>query len=362
MLDTIQFLKALHRHRFTHVCTVPCSFAKNLINAIINENGKPRYMPAASEAVACSMAAGLKMAGAKPLVIVQSSGLTNVGSCVSSLLNPYGVHVAMLVSWRKYSEGGSEIQHQHLSTALPELIKAYGADYEILNSEDIDQALVQLSESDDSSKIIILEKDTFSKIDLKPEHVLNLSAYPPRTNYFKLLNRFHGKADTVFIATTGFTSREMAQVMPEARVFFMVGNMGGALSVGLGAALAGKQQVIVCGGDAEFVMHMGGLTNAGRENLSPGKLIYILFDNQSNLSTGGQDPQQQHVDFIGICRHSGMQVYPKTVVNEDEFRTALETLQRSSAPSMMHVKCSHDLQCGRPDAEIIRNSVKKFQT
>ena len=38
----------------------------------------------------------------------------------------------------------------------------------------------------------------------------------------------------------------------------MAGNMGGALSLGFGAAMAGKK-VIVCGGDAEFVMHMGGL-------------------------------------------------------------------------------------------------------
>ena len=40
----------------------------------------------------------------------------------------------------------------------------------------------------------------------------------------------------------------------------MAGNMGGALSLGLGTAMAGKK-VIVCGGDAEFVMHMGGLNN-----------------------------------------------------------------------------------------------------
>ena len=39
--------------------------------------------------------------------------------------------------------------------------------------------------------------------------------------------------------------------------------MGGALSVGFGAAKAGKR-VIVCGGDAEFVMHMGGLVDVGR--------------------------------------------------------------------------------------------------
>ena len=359
MLDTNLFFNALQYHKFSHVCCVPCSFAKNLINILINENGNPQYLPAANEFVACSMAAGLKMAGAKPLVLIQSSGLTNAGSCITSLLKPYDIHIAILVSWRTYSAGDSEIQHEHLATALPDLIKAYGADCDVLNDQEVDQALLQLLESDHSSKIIILRKDTFSRIDLKPEYWPNLREYPPRTHYLKLLNRFHGKADTFFIATTGFISREMAWVMPDARVFYMVGNMGGALSVGLGAALAG-QRVIVCGGDAEFVMHMGGVTNAGRETLAPGQLIYIIFDNQSNLSTGGQDSRQQHVDYIGIGRHAGMQVYPKTVASEEEFKSAMDVLLLHRSPSLLHVKCSYDPLCNRPDADTIRNSSKQI--
>ena len=54
----------------------------------------------------------------------------------------------------------------------------------------------------------------------------------------------------------------------------MAGNMGGALSVGLGAALGGKK-VIICGGDAEFVMHLGGMTTAGRYS-DKVFLIYLL--------------------------------------------------------------------------------------
>ena len=41
----------------------------------------------------------------------------------------------------------------------------------------------------------------------------------------------------------------MYAFMKNTNNFYMVGNMGGALSIGLGAAKAGKN-VIVCGGDA----------------------------------------------------------------------------------------------------------------
>ena len=62
MLDTIDFVNALVRNRYTHLCVVPCSFSKNVINEAIN-NENIEYMPAASEAIACSIAAGLKMGG-----------------------------------------------------------------------------------------------------------------------------------------------------------------------------------------------------------------------------------------------------------------------------------------------------------
>ena len=51
--------KKLVENDYTHLCVVPCSFAKYFINEVIN-NPKIEYLPAASEAVACSVAAGLK--------------------------------------------------------------------------------------------------------------------------------------------------------------------------------------------------------------------------------------------------------------------------------------------------------------
>jgi len=242
-LDTKQFIQSLIDQGYSHLCVVPCSFAKNVINEAIN-NENIEYLPAASEAVACSIAAGLKIAGKKPLVIVQSSGMTNMGSCITSLLKPYGIKFPILTSWRTYKEGDSEIQHQHLATELPKLIEAYGYEHEILDSNDVDHSLQQIEEANNGHKILIIKKDSFTKIDLQTQHILDLSSYTPRSEFLKVLNRLYKDKDDLFIGTTGNTAREMYSFMPDTDNFYMAGNMGGALSFGLGVALTGLSVIV----------------------------------------------------------------------------------------------------------------------
>jgi phosphonopyruvate decarboxylase len=142
--------------------------------------------------------------------------------------------------------------------------------------------------------------------------------------------------------------------MKDTDNFYMVGNMGGALSIGLGAAKAGKN-VIVCGGDAEFVMHMGGLTTAGRykENV---KLVYILFDNEANKSTGGQNTYQRHVDYKMIASGANISVVSDTVTNIEDFQSALHKTSTGEGIKFIHVKCGYDDETPRPPIDIVRRS------
>ena len=358
MLDPCRFVHQLADQDFTHLCVVPCSFAKHLINAALN-SGRLEYLPAANEGVACSVAAGLKLAGRKPLVIAQSSGLTNMGSCITSLLKPYGIPLAILVSWRSYQPGSSEIQHQHLATALPELIHAYGLPHEFLDQENLGQAVAQLASADQTGTLVVLRKETFAPTALNPQHQPDLGHYLPRGRFLQLLHARYRGTPTVFIGTTGHTVREMAAMMPQTRNFAMAGNMGGALSIGLGAALAGCR-VMVCGGDAEFVMHMGGLATAGRYGNMPGHLTYLVFDNESNKSTGGQPTQQRHLDYRGVAAACGFHVFPETVYTETEFEAALAVTEQAAAPSLIHIKCAYDAEMPRPGADAIIASKKFF--
>lgn len=341
-LNTKNLINCLIREGYTHLCVVPCSFAKNLINECIN-NDLIEYLPAANEAVACSIAAGLKMSRQKPIVIVQSSGLSNMVSCLTSLVKPYGINFPIIVSWRTYKEGDSEIQHKHLSTELPNLIKSLGYDYKILNNQDLEKFIDQLNYSNKVNLINILEKDTFDETALLKEHQLNLSEYIPRSYFLTSLNENFKDKNVLFIGTTGNTSREMYKFMTNTNNFYMAGNMGGALSLGAGAALSGKT-VIVCGGDAEFTMHMGGLSTVGRyANLLD--LTYILFDNQQNKSTGGQQSYQNHLSYIKIAKNSGFQVVNDPIHTIKEFDNEVV---KTGFLKFIHVKCNTDMEVSRP--------------
>ncbi len=342
-LETKLFIEKLVKEGYTHLCVVPCSFSKYVINEAIN-NPNIEYVASASEAVACSIASGLKMSGKSPIVIVQSSGVTNMGSCITSLLKPYGITFPILTSWRTYSDGDSEIQHQHLATELPKLIDAYGYDNIVLDVADIDNAISQINRCDSTNTICIIKKDSFTKIELNAEHKLNLSMHTPRSEYLKLLNKKFKDTDTLFIGTTGNTAREMYSFMKDTDNFYMAGNMGGALSLGLGAAMGGKK-VIVCGGDAEFVMHMGGLTTAGRYKALD--LTYILFDNEQNKSTGGQNTYQNHVDYIAIAKASGLEILD-----------TIDSLSNDKSVKFLYLKCGVDDETPRPPLDVVK--VPKF--
>ncbi len=358
MLDSQEFLDKLVARGFDHLCVVPCSFAKNLINAVIN-HPDIEYVPAASEAVACSVAAGLKMAGVRPVVIVQSSGMTNMGSCITSLLKPYRINFPIITSWRTWQEGDSEIQHQHLATALPELIAAYGYEHRILDRDDVDKAVSQVELSDRSPCILVLQADTFSPVALERDRI-DLSAYPPRSTYLSWLNSYYAGSDAVFIGTTGNTAREMYTLMPDTDHFYMAGNMGGALSVGLGACLGGRR-VVVCGGDAEMMMHLGGMVTAGRYRQPQGRLLYVVFDNESNKSTGGQNSYQQHVEYEQLAASCGFLAAPEVIETTAGFEQAVIESEQHNRPYFIHVKCSYDDTSPRPPADAIRGSKQVFK-
>ena len=352
MLDTNKFINQLISNGYSHLCVVPCSFVTSLINAAINLSDEIEYVPCASEAVACSVAAGLKMSGKRPIVIAQSSGLTNMGSCITSLLKPYEIKFPIIISWRTYKEGDSEIQHKHLAEKLPDLVEAYGYTSTILDKDDLHKAVEQIQESDDTNKICLLKKETFSKVELLKKHQLDLSDYPQRSKYLGVLNDIYKNTDTLIIGTTGNTARELYTFMPDTKNFYMAGNMGGALSVGLGAAKAGKK-VVVCGGDAEFVMHMGGLTTAGRYAQQI-DLTYVLFDNQSNKSTGGQNTYQEHVDYRNLAKHSGINANYGVIANVSTFATTVREELDIQGVKLLLVKCSYDAETPRPPLNVVR--------
>ena len=95
-----------------------------------------------------------------------------MASCITSLLKPYGITFPIITSWRTFKEGDSEIQHQHLATELPKLISAYGYRYHILDSQNLNNAIAQINDCNQSHAICVLKKDSFDKLERQIEAVV----------------------------------------------------------------------------------------------------------------------------------------------------------------------------------------------
>lgn len=89
----------LRRQGYDFFAGVPCSGLKPFIEDLQAESELP-FIPAPREDVALAMAAGAAMAGCKPLVYLQSSGLGHLVNPITSLLKPYGIRVHLLISLR----------------------------------------------------------------------------------------------------------------------------------------------------------------------------------------------------------------------------------------------------------------------
>ena len=96
------------------------------------------------------------------------------------------------------------------------------------------------------------------------------------------------------------------------------------------------------------------------KNFISGKLIYIVFDNESNKSTGGQNSYQGHLDYLEIAKGTGFEVCEKTISDVETFEKVLHEEVNSKSLYFMHVKCSYDDELPRPPMQVVKDSVSVF--
>lgn len=315
MINTENFGMALQRLGYTLFSGVPCSFLKYLINYAINTG---RFIEAANEGDAVAICAGATMGGRGAVVLMQNSGLTNAMSPLTSLNHTFRIPVLGFVSLRGEPGIGDEPQHELTGVKTTAMLDAAGVKYAFLDS-DTDTAISQLN---DAQKIIrenqafffIVRKNTFA------EENLNKSSQPVARNKAAvgdapsapLISRFEAlKAiascrddDTLFLACTGKTGRELFEISDTPHNFYMIGSMGCVGSIGLGLCLARTdKRVVAVDGDGAVLMRMGALATNGY--YAGENLLHIVLDNGTYDSTGGQSTVSEIVDFPAIAGACG---------------------------------------------------------
>jgi sulfopyruvate decarboxylase beta subunit len=142
--------------------------------------------------------------------------------------------------------------------------------------------------------------------------------------------------DEYIISCNGLISRELFAIKDRPRNFYMLGSMGLASAIGLGASLAKpNEKIVILAGDGNILMSLGTLATIGK--ISPKNLIHIVLDNECHESTGGQETASSITRLDIIAASSGF-ANSKYADSTDMLKEVLTKFLRFEGPSFVHVK------------------------
>ena len=100
--------------------------------------------------------------------------------------------------------------------------------------------------------------------------------------------------------------------LKNSKDFYMVGGMGHTSSVALGYSLSSRNKTICIDGDGSLLMHLGSLKTAG--NFANKNFKYILLNNNSHDSVGGQSTYANNINFEKLSKSLGFKVLWQKII------------------------------------------------
>jgi len=237
MLDTIEFGQVLKRKGYDFYSGVPCSFLNNLINYAMNHE---EYVMAANEGDAVAICVGAYLGGRKTVFLCQNSGLTNAVSPLTSLNYVFRIPTLGFVSLRGEAGLGDEPQHELMGQITTEMLNTMRIRWDYL-SANFETAAEQVKLADEvvssgQSYFFVVRKNTFLKEELQCGPIAKRinqnkviktgkDACPRRWEALLAINE-HISSQSVCLATTGYTGRELYELEDLERNLYLVGSMG----------------------------------------------------------------------------------------------------------------------------------------
>jgi sulfopyruvate decarboxylase subunit beta len=279
------------------VLSLPCDRVKALHHLLAKDFS---HVPLTREEEGVGIAAGLALAGERPAMLIQSSGLGNMVNALASLTMFYELPLFLLVSWRGVYKEGIAAQRP-MGEFSPRVLGALGIDFlEVRERRDIANigplasrafeenrvaaALLSPKIWEGSESVSHAEETEGREISGRSFESLGGSAKYTRFEVIKgVRESLRGR---VVVCNLGVPCKELYSVIHQPSNFYMLGSMGMAAPVGLGIALGSKGDVVVIDGDGSLLMNPGVLATVAE--LSPSNLSILAVDNAAHGSTGNQ--------------------------------------------------------------------------
>lgn len=137
--------------------------------------------------------------------------------------------------------------------------------------------------------------------------------------------------DLIVVAGLGSSAWDITAAGDRDLNFPLWGAMGGAVSVGLGIALAQPtRRIVVVTGDGEMLMGLTALTTIAA--MAPDNLAVLVLDNETYGETGGQPTNTaKGTDLAGMARAAGI-AQSWTLTRSNDVEPALQRLRSDKGP------------------------------
>lgn len=325
----------------------PCERVKQLYDLI---SKCFRHVSLSREEEGVGICAGASLAGARPAILVQSSGIGNMINALCSLTKVYQFPLLILVSWRGIYKENISAQVP-LGERLLAVLRALDIKYvAIMNQKDISyigDAAKEAFENNSTCAVLLnpmiwegetpgpTSKQAAAKNVKSPRLVKNKrrSRRPllTRLEVLKVVAPYlEGK---VVVCNLGIPCKELYSVKHQKSNFYMLGSMGLASSIGLGISLFTSKDVVVIEGDGSLLTNLGALSTVAVSG--PKNLTILAIDNGVHGSTGNQPTATSFcVDLEQTARGLGMKKTYK-VTDRKEILPVLKGL--SKGPNFVHI-------------------------
>jgi phosphonopyruvate decarboxylase len=345
----------LQAQGFAFAAGVPCSLIEELIRTL-DRGEHLRYVPAVREDVAVGLAGGAWLAGARPVVLMQNSGLGTSMNALASMSLMYGLPALLLVTWRGYQ--GKDAPEHILTGAITERhLALLGIPHRVLSvasaADDVAWAAAEMTRL--SQPVALLVPPGVFPVHGGREGEQAPAARPPAawtaagarlrrdaelvpqvSRYAAIAAAVKQLGDEAVVHANGYPSRESHAVADRAQNFYMIGSMGLASAIGLGVALTRPDRTaVVFDGDGNLLMNLGILPMVGA--LAPARFVHCVFDNEVYGSTGNQRSPAPGVRLDALAAAAGYRTVA-AAVTPDEIARDLAAALATDGPHFLLVK------------------------
>ena len=164
MLNSEFFLERLKTDGYEFFTGVPCSLLSGFFAKLENQSELP-YFPSVREDAAVGLCAGAYMAGKRPVLLMQNSGLGYSLNAFTSLNLIYKIPVLVVMSWRGY-EGKDAPEHIVMGNINERLLETTSMPHTALTQENLEDAMTQANQKITEEKIpftLLVRKGIFDE-------------------------------------------------------------------------------------------------------------------------------------------------------------------------------------------------------